>query len=253
MSRRLSRLFYSLLTASLLNAAACTDDDGPAADDGARFADASQAQRERALTAALGMDAGMAYFMASFMQSVPPGVACPSVTRSGSTLTVTTDCTDDGGTRLSGRIVGTNVPDLEGGNFDPARPIELRFEGYRLDDTSADNEDFAFDGTVTMSPDGAFAARLTSEVGGMAATIDATWRATTNGRQAAAAGSTVTLPGLGQAEIQGTWLLEDPAPVGAIELHGADVLRADFDRASNDCVPITIDGAAAGELCDRAE
>jgi hypothetical protein len=64
----------------------------------------------------------------------------------------------------------------------------------------------------------------------------------------AVAGSEVRVAGLGVAEIEGRWSFGfDDTPSGRISLHGADVLEADFDRMANGCVPLTVDGKAAGQ------
>lgn len=241
-----SRIAYSLLsTAALLPLAACGDDP---ASDGAHFAEASLAQKQRALSAAAGVDAASGMLVAFFLEAVPPESECPRVTRSGGTVTATTDCTDDEGHKLSGRIIAKNLPSLLGGGNDPTKPIEVTFEGYRSDAGSA-AESLAFDGKLILHPDGSQIAQLTATMNGLEAVTDATWRPSAGERFTAVAGSTIEVTGLGVAEIEGSWSMSEEAPSGRLALRGADVLEADFGRMANGCVPLTIDGAAAGQLC----
>lgn len=243
MKGRFSRIACSLATATLLPLAACGDDP---ASDRARFADASLEQKARALGAAGGTDAAMAMLVAGFLDFIPPESTCPRVTRSGDTLTATTGCTDADGNRLSGRIIATNLPSLLGGGNDPTRPIEVMFEGYRVEGAG---EDLALDGTVIFRPDGSQAASMRLTLAGIEVATEATWRPAAGEQQAADAGSTIEVTGLGLAEIEGRWSMSGNAPSGALALHGADVLEANFDLAAGGCVPLTVDGEAAGQLC----
>lgn len=250
--RRLPRLLYSLATATTIQLAACGGDAEPA--EPARFAEATELERMRAITAAAGVDAAIGLFMTSVLTSIPPEESsCPRITRSGDTTTATGGCPDDNGDMIRGRIVARNVPGFLGGDHDPSRPSEITFEDFRMDDTSDEDEDLAFDGSLTLSPGGAMTADLRVTMAGVEVASDATWRSAAAGRTSADAGSTIELTGVGRAEIRGSWNMSSDAPAGALELHGADLLRANFDAISNDCVPLTIDGAPAGELCNTDE
>lgn len=241
-----SRIAYSLATITLLQLAACSDE--PMADDPtagqARFASASLAQKQRALTAAAGGDAAMGMLIAGFLEFVPPGSTCPRVTRTGDTLTATTGCTDDEGNQLAGRIIARNL----GEESDPTRPLEVSFEGYRVQGATA-LADLALDGTLIVRPDGSQTASLTASLLGLEVSTEATWRPAGDVQQTADAGSTIEITGLGLAEIAGRWSMDADAPSGALALHGADVLQADFDLAAGGCVPLTVDGKPAGKLC----
>lgn len=244
MQRRLARLAYSFLTAALLHAAACGGDSGS---DPASFAKASDIQKQRALAAGLGGDAMFGMVTASFLGLIPPESTCPRVTAAGNKLTATFGCTDDDGTRLDGSIVAVNVPSFLGGGNDPSQPIVVTFDGYRSSGGPPEDA-FAFDGTITTRPDGAMEVALTVSLGGLEVATDATFR--TGDRTTADAGSTIDLTGLGSAEIKGAWDADDENPAGALELHGADVLKIDFDRVVDFCAPLTVDGAPAGQICN---
>lgn len=251
--RRLSRLLYSLVTALSLQLAACGGDE-PLADP-ADFSRATELQRLRAITAGAGADAAMGFLIGSIMTPVPPEQSsCPRITRSGDTLTATGGCTDDSGDTIAGRIVAKNVPGfLGGGGNDPTKPAVVTFEDFQMNDSSDDNEDFAFDGSLTLSPDGSMSADLRVSMGGVEVWSDATWRRSGADRSSADAGSAIEITNLGRAEIRGSWNMDSENPAGTLELHGADVLRANFDAVVNDCVPLTIDGAPAGQLCSNEE
>jgi hypothetical protein len=255
MIRRISRIAYSLTTTTLLLLAACADDPAsrpPPVEEpppeGARFAGASLEQKQRALAAAAGADAAMGMLVAGFLELTPPESTCPLVIRAGDTLTATTDCTDDSGNQLSGRIIAKNLPSLVDGASDPTLPIELTFEAYRLETASAE-EGIALNGTLIFRPDGSQTSALTATLSGLEVATAATWRPGAGEQQTADASSTIELTGLGRARIEGSWSMD--APSGALALRGADVLEADFDLAANGCVPLTVDGKAAGELCDQ--
>ena len=122
-----------------------------------------------------------------------------------------------------------------------------------MNDSSDDNEDMTFDGTITLAPDASMTADLHATMAGVEVWSDATWRRSAAERSTADAGSAIEIAGLGRATIQGSWNMDSDAPAGALELHGADVLRADFAAIANDCVPLTIDGAPAGQLCNSSD
>jgi hypothetical protein len=249
--RRLARFFYSLLTATTFHLAACGGDPEPA--DPIHFAQTTELQRLRAITAGASGDAAMGFFIGAIMTSVPQEQStCPRITRSGDTLTATGGCTSDSGDRIEGRVVAKNVPGFLGGGNDMSKPAVVTFEDFRMDDSSDDNEDFVFDGTVTLSPDASMTADLHVSMLGLEVWSDATWNRTAE-RTTARAGSAIELAGLGRATIEGSWNMDSESPAGALELHGTDVLRANFDAVANDCVPLTIDGAPAGQLCEMSD
>ncbi|HVV86379.1 MAG TPA: hypothetical protein VHE35_25155 [Kofleriaceae bacterium] len=247
--RRTSLLSSSIaatLLVSLLAACGGGDDATPA-----KFSAATDLQRQRAIGAAAGTDAALAFFVGAFSVQAPPEATCPTVTHQGSTATAVFDC-DSGGQRIDGRIVAENVGNPfsdSGPASDPTRAVVLTFDGYRQHaDTAA--EELALDGTLTLRPDQAMVIALEVSLGGVAVDTDATL--TSDGTLSRAAdGSSIEVDGLGRATIGGAWSLDTDAPAGVLELHGADLLRARFADAASGCVPLTIDGAPAGQLCDN--
>lgn len=243
---RISFLAYSFATLSLLSVAACDGDSS----ESAQFSESTMEEKQRALSAAIGADASMGMLLATFLEATPPGAGCPRVTRSGDTLTASTDCTDEDGNRHAGRIIAKNLPSLFGeGTYDPSRPTDLSFEAYSVEGGNP-SQVVALDGSVIFRPDGSQTTDLTSNLGGILVTIDATLRTLPNGNITADAGSSIEVDGLGRAEIAGSWNADEEEPAGAIELRGADTLSANFAAMSNGCVPLTINGAAAGQICD---
>ena len=238
-------LAYSSATI-LLSLAACGD---RGRSDDATFAKATEAQRQRAVMAASGTDAAIAYLIASTF-TAPGARSCPTVSTSGSTVTATFHCTDDSGSRLDGVIKATNLAPIfgpGGGDFDPTKGQVVELEGYRVHAPEA-NRALGFDGANTIHPDRGMDVALDATLLGAAVYTDATFDRSAD-RTFAAAGSFVDLDGLGRADIAGTWNLTDDAPAGMLELKGADTLRADIAAMVDGCVPLTIDGGAAGELC----
>jgi hypothetical protein len=249
MSSRITRLSYSFLTASLLHLAACGDDPEPAS-----FSSATELQKQRAVTAATATDAAIAMFFGSALVGLPDDSTCPPVERSGDTTTITGNCTTDSGDKFLGSITTKNVPGLFGGpEHDPSRPSLLTFDGFGIDDTSDEDEDIAMDGTLTVNTDGSATADLSLTIADLTAHSHATWRQAGE-LVTADAGGTIDLAGLGSAEIKGSWSTDSDSPAGAVELHGSDVLKADFGATTAEgCVPLTVDGRAAGQLCDSDE
>lgn len=240
---RLTSLLSYSLPSLLLLAAACGD-SGPA---DANFSQASELERQRAILAGSGVDAAMAMLIGSFATAADPTSQCPRVAQSGDTFTATYNCTNDDGDRIDGRVIATNLPSLLGGGNDPTRDAVVEFEGYRIHSQDA-GTGFAFDGVVTLKPDQRMIVALTAELNGMRAATDATFRPSGE-LTAAEDGSAVEVDGVGRATVHGAWNMSSDTPAGYLELHGAENLRVDFDAMSNGCVPVTIDGAAAGELC----
>lgn len=243
--QRLARLAYSLATACLINLAACGGDAPEAT-----FSKATDLQKQRAITAGAGVDAALGFLMGSALSDAPAGAGCPTVTRSGDTVTATFNCTDADGERTDGKVIAKNVPGFFSGSAnDPSKPAVVTFEGLAIDDNSDDNEDMSLDGQVTLHPDGSMSAELSVTLAGIEVQSDATW-IRTGDRSSASSGSSIDIGPLGLAEIQGSWNMDSDSPAGALELHGAEVLKADFDRIAGDCVPLTVDGLAAGQLCN---
>lgn len=244
-------LSYSSPTTLLATLLTACGSDGAAP---ARFTEADEAHRVRALTAAAGGDAGLAFVLGSFATAAAPESTCPSVVRVGDRATATFDCTDSAGTRIDGCIVATNLGDLLGDSgpaADPTKDVVLAFEGFRQHG-AAPAEQVTLDGRVALRPDGAMVAALEVGLAGITALTDATL--VSNGAlTSAVAGGSIEVDGLGRATIHGAWSLDEDNPAGALELRGADVLRADFADAFGGCVPITIDGHAAGQLCQDSE
>jgi hypothetical protein len=248
--RRTSSFVHSIPATLLLAIAACGGDDGGT--EPATFLTSTEAQRVRALSAASGGDAGLAYFMGMFAVSAPPESQCPRIERAGDTVTATFDCADGDGQRVDGRIVATNVASIfdENPTTDPTRDAVVRFEGFHQHAPVA-AESVMLDGTVILKPDGALAVELDATLAGIAVLTDAVLVA--DGEMASVReGGAIEVDGLGRATIHGRWSMDSEAPAGALELHGTDVLRADFSQAFGGCVPISIDGQDAGQLCQDA-
>lgn len=249
MSSRITRLSYSFLTAALLNLAACGDDPEPA-----KFSSATEVQKLRAVSAGGSMDGQIGLFFGSILVGLPDDSACPTISRSGDTTTITGGCTDDSGDRFLGSITAKNVPGFIGGpEHDPSKPSVITFDGFGIDDVSDENDDMSMEGSVTLNTDQSFTANLTTDFGGVEVHSNATWRRSGE-LLAADAGGNIEVTGLGAADIKGSWSMSNENPAGALELHGADVLKADFGNLNaNGCVPLTVDGTAAGELCNSSD
>lgn len=231
---------YTLLSTSLflVATAACASDDTPALD--ATFADASDALLLRAQTAGVASDGVIAAFSTSGYAGVDSPAGCPRVITDGDTTTVTGGCTTEGGATISGRAILTNVP-----SFDEEAPSEgpstFEFEGFRTSDI------FAFDGTVTFADD-TVVIDLIATIDGIEATSSLRLTSAGKGNVTADDGSWIEVTGLGAAAVSGVWGFGDP-PTGTMTLDGADRITFDFDAATSECIPYSIDGTPAGSVC----
>lgn len=246
----MTRLLLPLLaTSSLLTLVGCPDSTPPAPITG-QFGAADEVHLVRALMSASGTDAMIPWFIASGYASGEGLPSCPAIVRDGATITVTGGCdTDDG--RVEGRLVMQNVPGLLGGgtDHDPDAPQVLTFEDFSVVD--ADGPLF-LDGTTRTDPaTRTTTSDLTIDVGGIWSRSKLTLTTGTDGRTTAAAGSLIDVEGLGEASVSGTWSLAKSAPSGQLTLTGEQVLVFEIADAATDtdCIPYTIEGGDAGELC----
>jgi hypothetical protein len=253
--RRSNLLSNSIPTLLLLSLTACGGDGSSSSDaEPAHFTTASELERQRAMTAAAGGDAGLAYILGAFAFAAPSATSCPTVTRSGDVATAVFDCDDGEGQRVDGRVIATNLGDLFGDGgpaADPTKPVSIRFEGFYQHGATA-IEDVALDGTVTLQPTGAMVAELEAMLQGVSVYTEASL--VNDGTLThAGEGGAIEVRGLGRATIHGAWSMDSEEPAGALELRGADVMRANFDDAFGGCVPISIDGHDAGQLCESSD
>ncbi len=245
--RRASIRSYSTIPALLVSIAAC----GDGASDPASFASASDLQRQRAVMAGSGAEAVFAFLVGGFAVSPDQDGACPTLSIRGATTTATFDCTDDDGDRVDGRVVATNIGPLVGGQpvVDPSRDGVLEFDGFHQHGATPEQE-LSFDGTITLRPDQRMILALEASLGGVTVVTDATFLAR-DGLTIAAEGSSIDVEGLGRATIGGAWF-NGEQPAGTLVLEGTDVLRAAYGDKADGCVPLTVDGQAAGELCEQS-
>jgi hypothetical protein len=200
------------------------------------------AQRDRLVHATIGFENAPIVLVGL----IDPMTQCPTVVDSGTTRTVTGGCTDKEGTKFTGKIVAQNVV----GARDAAKPSVFDVQGFGFTELKAGGDDLVINGkltalataittdlTVTNRGEGVRTAITVSEVGA-GLRIEP--------------GGTVELVGAGYVDAVGEW--DASARTGSIELRGLDVLKVDISKitrdARGDCAPVTLDGVAAGEICD---
>jgi len=236
-----------LLSTSLLTACGTDAEPDPDQDLNAEFSSADELHRARAISTALGFDYGMAYFVGAAYSGLDEPDGCPRIVTDGSVTTVTGGCDGDSG-RFDGRIVLDNVPQLFGGEDanDPTKPQVLTFEAFETED---EDGAWTIDGEIRLADLTQVSAQLALGIDGLNASSDL--RMTCEAQDCTAgAGSWVDVEGVGTASVSGTWNLDSDDPSGKVTLTGAEVLVVDLDAAADGCIPYSIDGAAAGELCD---
>jgi hypothetical protein len=228
-----------VLAASLL-AAAC-DSDEPSTTP-ARFAALSHAERQAAITAALGFPLLLGELTVNSMETARAAEAC--LARHEIEQTIVLDagigCTTDSGVSYSGRVRVV---------ADPAWTTLLQFDDLRVE---AGNH-LAFSGTVGRSaPDARGETRTVEDL-----TFDADVPVDVSIEAVCDAGGTCvadanahgTLPGAGDFTVAFSRRLVNGEWSGWIELRGADVLRMELVTREEGCWTYTIDGAAAGTWC----
>ena len=208
----------------------------------AQLATATSATRQRFMDAALGTDVSDVFATVYDLGFSPP--SCPSVDRRGSVLYSTPDCTDAAGVHWSGRLVAHA--------WDDDRPMVITLERWSAD-APGTKDDIAYEGTVTVHPDGHIETNLVVATHGLVSRTFATWR-TDDGKVIADVDSWVIVQEHGIAQIGGAWRLpRDGRPTGALYLDGADELMLDFDNADPACAPIVVDGEVLSKRCDLAD
>jgi hypothetical protein len=245
----------SLRTRILGSAAALTIAALPACggDDGATFAKASPEQLQRAFQAGSGADAGSVLLIGLFLSGADDPTACPRLATQGAVTTVTGGCTDAEGVRFDGSIRIDNLPGFfeENPAFDPSRPSRVTADDFRVRDG---DQTTSIDGSVELDWSTSVATiDLTIGFGGITTTSQLVLREDRLADTSTAdAGSSISVSGLGSAEVSGTWSLGGDFPEGAMTLRGADTIVFDIGGTTADgCIPYRISSGATGQLCDE--
>lgn len=243
--------FLSSLSLSLLSCAALAGCPGSETEHDARFAEANDAQIERAYAAASGSDLSSALFIGIlFSGSASEPGACPTVSTDGPDTTVTGGCTTEDGDRWDGSIEIHNIPGffVENPAYDPLLPgsvvFDLHVEPFESDD------DVDLSGSVDLDNEGqTVVGDFTVDADGIETTSRLALGCEEEGPCTASPDSELVIEALGAAGVEGTWYLGEQAS-GRITVRGADLLV--FDVASRDdagCVDYTI-GDRTGSVCD---
>lgn len=210
----------------------------------AQLATATSAARQRFMDAALGVDVSQVFGSVVAYALAPP--ACPVIERRGDTLWSTPDCTDAAGVHWSGRLVAHT--------WDDDRPMTITLERWRAD-APGTVDDVAYEGSVTVHPDGRFQANLVTAKDGLVSRTFAAWRSDA-GKVVADVDAWVVVEGHGIAQLGGAWRMpRGERPSGALFLDGADQLVLDLDATDAGepaCAPIVIDGESFTKRCDLA-
>lgn len=205
----------------------------------AQLATATGATRQRFMDAALGADVSDVFGTVVGLALRPP--ACPAIERRGSTLWSTPDCTDDAGVHWSGRLVAHT--------WDDDRPMVIQLERWSAD-APGTRDDKAYEGTVTVHPDGRFESNLVTYKDGLVSRTYAKW-AVDNGQVVSDLDSYVLVQDHGIAQIGGAWRLpRDGRATGLLMLDGADALTLDLDASDAACAPILVDDKPVAKRCD---
>ncbi|HUQ06116.1 MAG TPA: hypothetical protein VM261_26615 [Kofleriaceae bacterium] len=209
----------------------------------AQLATADSATQKRFVDAALGADVSDV-FTSVVGLSLSPASTCPAVGRRGDRIYAAADCTDAAGVHWSGNFRAQTWSDT--------RPMTIELERWSMDAPGTKN-DRAWDGTVTVDPNGRFTANLAVYKDGRVSRTVATWEAN-DGRVVADLDSYVLVQEHGLAQIGGAWRMpRDERATGALFLTGAQELTVDFDGISADtphCAPVYADGESLGSRCD---
>ena len=167
-----------------------------------------------------------------------PSTACPTVTVTGTDVSIRGGCTDEDGARWTGSV-DANV-ELSG---------SITIDADDFGTVDADGT-FAIDGEIALLTAGSLSSDTSFTADDKTLKIDAEWTSS-NDTTTVKAGSTVELEGEGYADISGQWNSE--AETDTLVLEGEDTLRLDFtDVNAAGCAAATVDGAASGYICLNA-
>jgi hypothetical protein len=192
---------------------------------------------DRLMLSAVGDDALAASGLAAFAQALGD---CPAVAIAGATTTVTGGCLDDRGNRWEGSLTILDGTTLE---FDAlvfhhtTSLVPSTYDG-RLVVTET-----SISGDITIDRDGIVSRSV------LDLTVDGYAAFTVRGP------SSVEVDGVARADISGSWKLrvfaDDPPATGEVVLTaGADTALLDLEGAdASGCLPYSVNGVAAGELC----
>lgn len=212
----------------------------------AQLATADSATQKRFVDAALGADVSDV-FTSVVGLSLSPASTCPAVGRRGDRIYAAADCTDDAGVHWSGSFRAQTWSD--------SRPMTIELERWSMDPPGTKN-DRAWDGTVTIDPNGRFTANLVVYKDGRVSRTVATWEAN-DGRVVSDVDSYVIVQDHGIAQIGGAWRMpRDERATGALFLQGEQELTVDFDGidpAEPDCAQQYIDDQLLSKRCDLGE
>lgn len=234
----MNRLLLSSASAALL-LAAC----GESHDD-ARFSTADSAHLDRALDVIEAGDAGQLLLIGVFT-SGENRTGCPTITSAGPVTTITTDCVNDAGNLVRGRIVVTNMPSAidENPAYDPLKPSSV--EAFDLSVTE-DDQVQRLDGKVTIGVRdadyiGTLEARVDATVDGLTAHTDVTYGCDETDLCTFGDDSWFDVDGIGAATLSGTFRFDDPR-YGSIVATGIETLVLDVAASGDGCRAVTIDG-----------
>jgi hypothetical protein len=242
MSHRLS--FLSTLSFSLLSIAALAGCPG---ESGAHFADASDAQLERALAASSGSDLGQAAFIGIVFSGMNDPTTCPRLATTGQDTVASGGCTTEEGDRWEGEIRIHNFPGFfqENPAYDPTQPSVAEFE---VTVTPSDGEVVSIDGQVRLE-EAVLSGDLALDFEGITSVSRLALGCEDDGPCTASPDSEIEISDLGTGSVEGTWTMDDP-PSGSVTVRGADSLVFDIaSRDANGCVPFTV-GDRSGTICD---
>jgi len=239
----------TVFVAALVLLLAACDPDEPVGT--ADFTTATDPQKLRAIMAGAGFDSVIAIESVTLLigAASQPGTTCPTLVENGEVTTLTGNC-GVGQSRIDGRVVVTSH--VEQGKEQTSYELE------QLAIINGSEPPVSFDGTIaadeaaqTLDID------LDAVVGALGrARSQLSLRCVDDGRCTPDGEARIDVDGLGTATVSGSWRLDDdhPTEASAVELHGKNLLRADLAAAdSDDCLPITIDGADAGKVCAPRE
>ncbi len=239
------RLFLApVLAATLL--AACGGD----AHDSATFATATDEQLLRVIEVSRFYDAEEMLEVAQLFGLNEPG--CPAVSTTGQVTTITSDCTNESGWTISGRVVITNFGFDSEPARDPSQPSSVEAFGLRA--TRAGQLQ-TLDGKVELvlhGPSEGSPFDLVASVdvtnSNLPSHTEGAIRCGT-GEQCRYDGAWIGVETLGEAEVD-DGAFDDGGTV-AVTLQGQSTVVISPGRDADDCFALTIDGAAR-QVCEPA-
>jgi hypothetical protein len=170
--------------------------------------------------------------------------ACPAVTVSGNTITLTGGCTTTDGTTIAGSAVVTNPVAWDQIDYNYQDATDYELSALTLTTSS---QTMMFDGRITISGNfTVYDADVTTNMLGTAIRSDIHYECDQGSKTCDLSGSGIELVGVGGALVSGSVKVAQTGQSASYTLQGTDTLKA---MVTTGCVAYTISDSSSAKTC----